>query len=874
MQEDISGLSLYEAAIRLGASVRLVNALRELGKPNGRVPNFGQYLRMGDAGPQMLLRLPRLGRTSVQLFSELCRTVSLEPSLRSSSHEVDAPDMDLPSDDSRFRIDEATEALDGSESLKPPQSPPSHVTSVPDLDSLGDLNRIRIDDAVEALGGSEGLLAALRHIEQQKIIVLPSVQHFVDMGPAADEMFMSLGLKHGQARELYTLMKREVNEDQRLDGIQSEPKIVAISPEEVVPPDLACSNKALVDDEPVSLVAVVQEISPEEAFRQLPEQDQEVLRRRFGLDGHAADVLADIGLNMGVTRERVRQIEDRSLRRLHARYGEHFQRHLEAKAPEIWTRLSAPSSGAAIASHRISEKGLSGWERLVFAVAKQTLNHYLEKFGWQSRGGLISNAISSTEYAAALDGLSELGPKRLPIALDQLEGRIGASEFALAAAVETSREVRCFLNYVIKALTKRTRRVVRIHRLMRERILNKIASLKTIHAAYRESYADDHCSPRDITIVMTENRQLFLNLYESGWLALGSGLAHEYVVQEQMGPEVQQEIEPNTSGGDEATTVAGVLRRILKDVGACTFDDLRQRFMRMTNNKYSQSSVGPILLLHADFVRFAPGVYGLEEQLSDPRAIDAAQKILLNEQHLRFYCLARWAEEPMGSYPLWTAAMERNWAEWALANQFREPLNALMYVSQIEEWPVSLAEQAKWLRMKELRASFFLMQRNEFRLTKTIPTYADILRTAVVARASGGLSWISANRSRGVRADDRHAHSVLAFLIWLGVLLPADHWQAWHRFDNSAEGLVEDLIDAHVWSDGADWPESLRMRESGMGLRRSGWVDEVELKHLLGAIWTQVPIDPERPVEAEKIDLQSLMDDVALQQSLRERDLG
>jgi DNA-directed RNA polymerase sigma subunit (sigma70/sigma32) len=41
-----------------------------------------------------------------------------------------------------------------------------------------------------------------------------------------------------------------------------------------------------------------------------------VLERRFGLDGTAPQTLEDLGTELGVTRERVRQIETRALRQL------------------------------------------------------------------------------------------------------------------------------------------------------------------------------------------------------------------------------------------------------------------------------------------------------------------------------------------------------------------------------------------------------------------------------------------------------------------------------------------------------------------------------------------------------------------------------
>jgi RNA polymerase primary sigma factor len=45
---------------------------------------------------------------------------------------------------------------------------------------------------------------------------------------------------------------------------------------------------------------------------------QRVLTKRFGLDGQKAQTLEEVGLGLGITRERVRQLESRALRELRA----------------------------------------------------------------------------------------------------------------------------------------------------------------------------------------------------------------------------------------------------------------------------------------------------------------------------------------------------------------------------------------------------------------------------------------------------------------------------------------------------------------------------------------------------------------------------
>ncbi len=53
-----------------------------------------------------------------------------------------------------------------------------------------------------------------------------------------------------------------------------------------------------------------------EALDQLNPRMKHVVLRRFGLDGEPPQTLEDVGTDLGITRERVRQLETRALREL------------------------------------------------------------------------------------------------------------------------------------------------------------------------------------------------------------------------------------------------------------------------------------------------------------------------------------------------------------------------------------------------------------------------------------------------------------------------------------------------------------------------------------------------------------------------------
>jgi RNA polymerase primary sigma factor len=77
----------------------------------------------------------------------------------------------------------------------------------------------------------------------------------------------------------------------------------------------------------------------EKALGELPERDARILRLHFGLEDGSAHTLEEIGERLGVTRERVRQLRDRALRRVRGGNMAHELRVLAGAQPD--TRQSS-----------------------------------------------------------------------------------------------------------------------------------------------------------------------------------------------------------------------------------------------------------------------------------------------------------------------------------------------------------------------------------------------------------------------------------------------------------------------------------------------------------------------------------------------------
>jgi RNA polymerase sigma factor (sigma-70 family) len=121
--------------------------------------------------------------------------------------------------------------------------------------------------------------------------------------PTADELARAMGTTEEQVAQLEEIRQQPVS----LDAPVSEKASVA----DVVADPGADPAAALAAffREHADLVSVLDDLA---------ENERRVLRRRFGLEGDEPETLEAIGRRLGLTRERVRQIEAAALRKLRA----------------------------------------------------------------------------------------------------------------------------------------------------------------------------------------------------------------------------------------------------------------------------------------------------------------------------------------------------------------------------------------------------------------------------------------------------------------------------------------------------------------------------------------------------------------------------
>mgnify|MGYP001561968209 FL=1 len=121
--------------------------------------------------------------------------------------------------------------------------------------------------------------------------------------PTLDELSDKVGLPLDRVREILRISQDPLSLDSPL-GEEDDSSLADFIPDSSAdtPADMA-TKKMLVQ-------------AVEEALGELTEREQEIVRMRFGLDDGQAKTLEDVGREFGVTRERIRQIEAKTLAKL------------------------------------------------------------------------------------------------------------------------------------------------------------------------------------------------------------------------------------------------------------------------------------------------------------------------------------------------------------------------------------------------------------------------------------------------------------------------------------------------------------------------------------------------------------------------------
>jgi len=122
--------------------------------------------------------------------------------------------------------------------------------------------------------------------------------------PTVDEISKELGMSEDDVREMMEGPPTEVSLDTPISGESADMRLEDLIRDETVTP---------VDE---ALIAQSFEEQLQTLLSQLDDKERTIIDRRFGLGEREPQTLAEIGADMHLSRERIRQIEERALGKL------------------------------------------------------------------------------------------------------------------------------------------------------------------------------------------------------------------------------------------------------------------------------------------------------------------------------------------------------------------------------------------------------------------------------------------------------------------------------------------------------------------------------------------------------------------------------
>lgn len=606
--------------------------------------------------------------------------------------------------------------------------------------------------------------------------------------------------------------------------------------------DDGANNKAVTSESSECSIAEMLDVM----LHDLAPRAADILRRRSGLGGHFKETLEELGQAYGLTRERIRQVEDKALRRLRlTAISSNLKAFLQRESAALWKSITG-GSGVLLADHLEEAAGrLSSEARFAIELAWGSIDNWLSATWHGTPTAWLSDPATEILLTSMTQRVREEAKERLlPFA---------ASSLTLSSSEATVLESACHLaglhfasGYVCVGRPRGRRlRTIRLHSMLAERPRD-IPSASHLVERYRLRFKDDPCSTRDSLIVMGDAPHLFVDVVDDQWAALTN---HAEAIHASPADIVDQPIGDAEPASQVDASIASTLERILERDGPLRFTELRERAMRDLLEGQSRSSIAPVLLTSGRFGRIAPGLYGLPSQVRDVARGDLLPASMLATDQCRWFVTGLYAGCSHGDFPAWTRELELRLCQWAESANIDSTLfESLLAVVEPDRWSSSKGDREYWGRIKAKRAHYWLTEPPP-PLLDSIPPLDRLLAAAMDARRRGGSNWICVNRAWSKRVDHDGAASLLAVMVASGVLKPADHWQRHHDLAPDSERVIRELAAGRMRRGVLKWDDEVgaKVRRSCRGATAFGWVARGELLRLVDAL----AIDEDQPLAIE-----------------------
>ena len=582
------------------------------------------------------------------------------------------------------------------------------------------------------------------------------------------------------------------------------------------------------------------EQTPNERYSNLVQREKEVLERRFGINREKKKTLEEIGQEYDVTRERIRQIESKALRKQRSpRILRSWQLYVDDNISSILD--------AVFGSRTITKKpsALSGEFALAIVIVYEKVSKFLEQRAQRFEDNWVRPNLSILELQSARNRLASCVrvDGALPLSISELAEALEVNGSIIEAAVSALDGYRAYSGWIIRGnATSRKRRIVNILNLFHEGLIDSPASLWDMKVAYwtgnrgaGQSNYSDKCSGRDLLLCLQEHKIHFINLRELGWVCLTTKQIEEL---RESTLAIPQQIIPDELYRKPVKTGQG-LANCVYDVfakhGPQRLSDAAEIF-EVEYPRYAVSSMYPILVYFAVFIRFAPGVLGIQAHCRNSNAVSSARQILLRERDLDLYLSSRAAGPPNLRYPLWDPEMEQLWANWLVEKEDYHRLGALLSVANIGRWEINESERVSWARRKDRHEGHVSAPAMRIFAERRIDT--GMLTTALAAASVFGyVNWMYLNQALGWRIETTRVGLVLALLVRIGGLKPTGAWHEPHILTKRGREISRSIFGRSILS-GSEARNTIlefleEPTESGIEF---GWAEELDFDQLLDQI--------------------------------------
>lgn len=584
------------------------------------------------------------------------------------------------------------------------------------------------------------------------------------------------------------------------------------------------------------IVLLMEELKPKES---------EVLSLRYGFSGKNKETLEEVGQRFGVTRERIRQLEVKAIKKLSLEvFKQQIIELLDDNAERIYISIS---DRFGVVRERdllaIRKSILPGEHLLLMEIANGSLGEWLNSIADKITDGWYHGRVDRESVERCIDEFT-LAAKELslPTLLRTLKNQINVEDEIFDAALSSKSDWTQYKGLVLdKPVGSRKKRLARLFELL----YDNPQSLVRLVDIYNLTYPEEMCTFRDAVIVMSDAPQLFISLGGEAWATVGyleeSDLL-EFENRNYPTDNFDDSDTPSSEQDDEGShNLVGFIRQLLKETGPIHFVQLRDLLTQRSNGRYAPGGLGPMLLYTDDFVRLAPGVYGLKGCEGEIDFDLLKPSVLLRSQDCNNYVISRWAGEAVDSYPLWSYAMEYEWCRWARTQASSELFSSLLAICEPDSWMVAHEEKTYWKNLKSTKGFYRLDGASRHPLYDKPPTLRDLYCLFVDMESLPNLNWIRVNRILGRRNNNNHAAAVLAILIALGIVSPAESWQLPHSiaiYNTNYKVLKNELSKSLAVSGKLAWTSSVglrflkRLQEATLS-GDLGWVDSDQFQHLI-----------------------------------------